>query len=160
MTQTSTTAELFIVAIQDLLDAKQAWIERSDALGEHAGKGIMTFLADQHSQAETHTQRLTEVLRERGAALQGPPNIWLRAILDDATRDAKTIMAGELRDIALCGAFRKGKQSERVSYETAIHLAGRLADAQARATLNACRDDEIEADARLEQLLVALIEEV
>ena len=75
MTQTSTTAELFIVAIQDLLDAKQAWIERSDTLGEHAGNGIKTFLADQRSRAETQAQRLTEVLRERGAALKGPPNI-------------------------------------------------------------------------------------
>ena len=160
MIQTSTTADLFVVAIQDLLDAKQAWIERSDALSAYASKGISTYLADEHKRAQTHAQRLTEVLCKRGAALTGPPNIWLRAILDDATRDATTIKAGGLRDIALCGAFRKGKQSERVSYETAIHLAERLGDAQARAALNACRDDEIEADARLEQLLVALTEEM
>lgn len=89
MTRTSTTADLFVVAIQDLLDATQAWIERSDAL---------------------------------------------------------------------CGAFRKGKQSKRISYETAIHLAERLGDARARGPLNACREEEIEADARLEQLLVALAE--
>ncbi|MCR5871172.1 ferritin-like domain-containing protein [Sphingomonas sp. J315] len=148
------------MAIQDLLDAKRGWIERSDALSEHAGEGIATFLAGEYARAETHAQRLTEVLRERGAALKGSPNIWLRAILDDAARDATTIRAGGLRDIALCGAFRKGKQSERVSYETAIHLARRLGAAQARATLNACRDDEIEADARLEQLLVALTGEM
>lgn len=160
MTQTSTTAELLVVAIQDLLDAKQAWIARSDALSEHAGKGIGTFLADEHARAETHAQRLAQLLRNRGAVLKGPPNIWLRAILDDAARDAATIMAGGLRDIALCGAFRKGKQSERVSYETAVHLAGRLGDPQARAILNACRDDEIEADTRLEQLLIALTEEI
>lgn len=160
MTQTSTTAELLIVAIQDLLDAKRAWIERSDALSEYAGKGIRTYLADEHARAATHAQRLMEILRERGAPLKGPPNIWLRAILDDAARDATTIEAGALRDIALCGAFRKGKQSERVSYETAIHLAERLGDAQTRATLNVCRDDEVEADARLEQLLVALTEEM
>ena len=160
MSQTSTAADLFVVAIQDLLDAKQGWIERSGALSERAGRGIKTFLADEHARAQTHAQRLIELLRERGAALNGPPNIWLRAILDDATRDAATIRAGGLRDIALCGAFRKGKQSERVSYETAIHLAERLGDAQARATLNACREEEVEADARLEQLLVALTEEM
>lgn len=160
MMQTSNTAQLLVVALQDLLDAKQVWIERSGALSEYAGKGIRTYLADEIKRAQAHAQRLTEVLGERGAALTGPPNIWLRAILDDATRDATTIKAGGLRDIALCGAFRKGKQSERVSYETAIHLAERLGDAQARAALNACRDDEIEADARLEQLLVALTEEM
>ena len=148
------------MAVQDLLDAKQGWIERSDALSAHAGERIKMVLADERARAQTHAQRLIEVLRERGAALNGPPNIWLRAILDDAARDAATIEAGGLRDIALCGAFRKGKQSERVSYETAIHLAGRLGDVQARATLNACRDEEIAADARLEQLLVALTEEI
>ncbi|RYG86031.1 MAG: DUF892 family protein [Alphaproteobacteria bacterium] len=160
MSQTSTTTDLFVVAIQDLLAAKHEWIERSNSLSEHSGKGIGTFLADEKVRAAMHTQRLAQLLSDRGAALKGPPNIWLRAILDDAARDAGTIKAGGLRDIALCGAFRKGKQSERVSYETAIHLAKRLGDAHARATLNTCRDDEVEADARLEQLLVALSEEI
>lgn len=92
--------------------------------------------------------------------LTAQPNIWLRAILEDATRNAMTIKAGCLRDIALCGAFRKGKQSERVSYQTATYLAECLGETQTRATQNVCRNDEVEADARLEQLLVALTEEM
>ena len=61
-----------------------------------------------------------------GADRQGPRNIWLRAVLEDAERDVATTAAGRWRDVALVGAFRKGKQAERVSYETAIALAGHL----------------------------------
>lgn len=159
MSDTSTIAELFVVAIQDLYDAEQGWIERCTPLSESAGKGLRTFLTDEHARATAQAQRLATILGDREAALAGQPNIWLRAILEDAARDATTIEAGALRDIALCGAFRKGKQSERVSYETAIGLAERLSDERARKVLNQCRDEEAEADARLKQLLDVLIDD-
>jgi ferritin-like metal-binding protein YciE len=101
-----------------------------------------------------------QIARGLEASPVGAPNIWLRAVLDDAARDARAIAAGPLRDIALVGAFRKGKQSERVSYETAIGLAEALAAPEAATLLTASRDEETEADADLAQVLAALLKTI
>ena len=90
----------------------------------------------------------------------GPPNIWLRAILDDAARDYETIVPGPLRDIALVGAFRKGQQSARVSYETAIGLARVTGRSDIETRLLLCRDEEAAADAALARLQQDLLGEI
>ena len=66
-------------------------------------------------------------------------------------------MAGPLRDTALIGAFRKGKQAERVSYETAIALAAGLGRSEDAALLTRSRNEEAAADARLAQLLQSTV---
>jgi ferritin-like metal-binding protein YciE len=62
-----------------------------------------------------------------------------------------------LRDTALIGAFRKGKQAERVSYETAVLLARRLGMKDVEVRLTAFRGQEEQADRELESLLQATI---
>ena len=79
-------------------------------------------------------------------------------IIDDAHRDSRSILAGPLRDIALIGAFRKGKQAERVSYETAIMLAELIERPSFASTLTECRDEEAAADERLAALLIRTVE--
>lgn len=160
MVDTSTPEQLLVVAVQDLHDAERAWIER---LPEFAGKtlrALAAFIETEQQRSAGQASRLMEVARGLEASPVGPPNIWLRAVLDDAARDASTIVAGPLRDIALVGAFRKGKQSERVSYETAIGLAEALAIPEAAALLAASRDEEAEADADLARILAALLQTI
>ena len=70
--------------------------------------------------------------------------------------DAATIAAGPLRDIAITGALRKAKQSERVSYETALALADLLGLDEAAATLTTIRDEEQAADEALADILQRL----
>lgn len=61
--------------------------------------------------------------------------ICVRAILDDAANDRETIAQGPLRDIALAGALRKAKQSQRVSHIAALALARTLAIPETAASL-------------------------
>ena len=61
-------------------------------------------------------------------------------------------------DTALVGAFRKGKQAERVSYETAIALAATLGEDEAETLLTGFRDEEAAADATLSSLLAASVD--
>lgn len=160
MPDTATAPALLIVALQDLHDAECAWVERADTLQPAASYRITTYLADETRVARTQAERLTGLIRALDAEPHGPPNLWLRAILDDAARDAESIAAGPLRDIALCGAFRKGKQAERVSYETAIGLARRLGHADMAALLTVSRDEEARADAALANLLDATLRDL
>jgi len=102
--------------------------------------------------------------RERAGRLQaiaialrmdiaGAENIWLRAILEDAHRDTTMIEQGPLLDIALIGAFRKGVQAERVSYETAMALAHSLGLDDAEQALTMSRDQLAGMDETLAGLL-------
>jgi ferritin-like metal-binding protein YciE len=160
MADTLTPHALLIVALQDLHDAELAWIERSADLQRNASYRTGTYLAEEARAAQAQAERLKSAIAALDGDVQGPRNIWLRAILDDAARDADTIAPGPLRDTALVGAFRKGKQAERVSYETAIGLARRMnCDALVR-TLTISRDEEARTDAALVILLDAILRDL
>ena len=159
MTKTSTAGQLLIVALQDLLDAERAWCERGPGRARDAGPQVAEFLQDDVARSEVQAQRIEHLLTALDPSSKGDANIWLRAILDDAARDIRSTAAGPLRDTALIGAFRKGKQAERVSYETAIRLAAQLHRSEDSALLTKCRNEEEAADARLQQMLGVAVAE-
>lgn len=59
--------------------------------------------------------------------LDGPDNLWMTGICDDARRDTETTKHGPLLDTALIGAIRKATGARAVSYDTAIAMAEVLA---------------------------------
>ena len=147
------------MALQDLNDAEQAVVDRVTSFEKDVSAGLASFLSDEGDRAAEQAKRLTRSLDLLGAPATDAPNIWLRAVLDDAARDYATIVPGRLRDIALVGAFRKGKQAERVSYETALGLARVTGKPDLEASLRLCRDEEAAADAELARLLQELLEQ-
>lgn len=160
MSETSTAAQLFIVAIQDLCDGERAWTEHLPALEAKTSNGLTRYASEERERAVRQCTWLEEIARHLDVEPTDAPNLWLRAILDDAERDSRTIVRGVLRDIALTGAFRKGKQSERVSYETAIGLAHATGQAEFALTLTRIRDEEAAADAQLARILEGLLQEI
>ena len=157
MADVGTTRDLLILALQDLSDAESAMIERLPQVRRHAkDPAFAEVISGDERLSVEQRDSLKTILRALDAPPDGPRNIWLRAILDDADNDAATIAAGVLLDIALVGALRKGKQSERVSYETAIRLAARLDLPDAVARLTAIRDEEAATDTALAEILARL----
>lgn len=145
---------LLVMAVQDLADGEAAMVERLPRVRGHArDPELQRILAEDAARSAVQGETLAKIAGGLGVEPRDAPNIWLRAILDDADDDAETIAAGPLRDIALTGAIRKGKQSERVSYETAIALAERLQMDEAAAALGTIRDEEAAADAALAEAL-------
>lgn len=154
---TSSHHALLTVAVQDLHAGEQLWVQRLPDLRDKAGATLRRFIEAECKRAATQAKELEAIATELGADIQGPPNLWLDGILDDATRDSDTIEAGTLRDIALIGAFRKGKQAERVSYETAVALGNYLYLLDMARSLTQIRDAEGEADADLYIQLMQLL---
>ena len=159
MSKTRTAQQLLTVALQDLLDAEYAWCERGPKLARDAGPRVAAYLEDEVQRSTLQSERIEKLLAALDEPTKGDPNIWLRAILDDAKRDIRSTEAGPMRDTALIGAFRKGKQAERVSYETAIALAGRLGRSEDAKLLTRSRNEEESADAHLFQLLGATVDD-
>jgi ferritin-like metal-binding protein YciE len=156
MADVTTETDLLINALQDLHDAEKAMVERLPGIADNVEYAPLRSLLDEDAARSAEQQRrVAHLLERREAEAEGAPNIWLRAILDDADRDSETVERGVLLDIALLGAIRKGKQAERVSYETAITLAQKLGGDDAP-TLELIRDEEAATDAALAEILLRL----
>lgn len=157
MAEVDTMQGLLVMALQDLHDGECAMAERLGEVRENtADEGLSTIVERDTGRSEQQRDQMAAMLRELGEEPGEAENIWLRAILDDADGDAETIARGPLRDIALAGALRKGKQSQRVSYETAIALARKLAMEDAAATLSRMAEGAEETDTALAEGLTRL----
>ena len=157
MAEVADTRALLLMALDDLADGERALLERLPVVFDHArDPAFRTFIEADRARSLEQYEGLAAIARAMGADLPGERNIWMRAVLDDAGNDAATIAEGPLRDVALVGALRKAKQSERVSYETALALARQLDLADASATLERIRDEESHADEALAAMLPAL----
>lgn len=153
MTRISSAASLLHTAIQDLHAGKRDAAVRLPKLAAAArDPALIALLRAEAALADAQALRLAGV----GGDLSGPDNLWMRGILDDAERDARTTDPGRLLDIALVGAVRKAKAAEIVSSETAIALALQL-DQRAMATaVTANREEEIATNRALKARLVAM----
>ena len=80
----------------------------------------------------------------------------MKAVLDDAKRDTKTVAQGDMLDVALLGALRKGAQAARVSYETAIALAKAVDRKEIGKLVTRLRDAHAGIDNDLAALLAPL----
>lgn len=148
---------LLLMALRDLYDGECVMAERLPKVRGDARDEVLRDCIHRDVQtSESQRQRLEAIAGDLGEPAGGQENIWLRAILDDAANDAETIAAGPLRDIALTGALRKAKQSERVSYETALVLADAMGLAEAAQSLRAIRAEEQAADDVLAGVLARL----
>ena len=153
MTRTSSRAALLRVCIQDLHAGKRLQAERLGGLARHASEpALQRMLEEEIARAGAQAERLAEL----GVDVEGPDNLWMSGILDDAERDTRSVEPGHLLDVAVLGAVRKAKASEIVSSETAIALAEALDMANLGAAVHANRAEEVASDRMLRALLMAI----
>lgn len=151
---TESAGDLLIVALQDLYAAEQILLDRlGDVADAASDERLIATIQGYRRASRARGETVASLIDGLGAPAEAAPNIWMKDVLDDAARDAATIVAGPLRDIALAGALRKGAQAARVSYETAIELAhtGEICRASSEA-----RDAHAAVDADLMRALVRL----
>ena len=152
MTRTSSHPALLRIALQDLRAGKVLLAGRLPALRDAAtAPTLKEAIAGLIEGAGVEAARLVGL----GLAPDGPENIWMAGILDDADRDAGSHQPGVLLDIALVGALRKAMAAQIVSSDTAIALARQAGLADYLAAAEANRADEAAADRRLHRLLAA-----
>jgi ferritin-like metal-binding protein YciE len=153
----NTARGLLIAAIQDLFDGELAWADALSRLADDArDRELTAFVQAEAGRAEDQGARLRQIAQALDTPPRGAPNIWLRAIAEDASRDTQMIARGAMLDIAMVGALRKGVQAQRVSYETAIALAAALGMNETADRLNATRTEEAGSDAALAEILNSL----
>lgn len=156
--ETSSLRKLLQLCLWDLYAGCQMIERRLPAVARRA--------ADAHWRTEV--QALPEAARLRaqrmhaaaaGGCENGPDNLWMRGIMDDAERDTRSIAAGFLLDLAMIGAVHKAIAAELASIRTAQAISARLGESATlqALTLNAAdlRGEEATLDRRLQVLALA-----
>jgi ferritin-like metal-binding protein YciE len=150
MSRTASADALLLVCFQDLHAACCAILQRvPDIARQASAPALRAQIGELVAAARFRRDRL-DIMAE---VSEGPRNLWIAGILDDAERDTATIAAGALLDTAMVGALRKAIAAEEVSHETAIALAGRIGGADHLAALRACHARLCALDAGLAKLL-------
>ena len=150
MSKTTTVTGLLAVCIQDLHAGCVAAAEGLPGVAQAAcDEGLKVAMAEVIASAA----RRAETLRVLGFDLDGPKNLWMAGILDDAERDTRSIAAAPLLDIAMIGAVRKALAAERVSIDTAVAVAAKVGRTD---TADALASNAADIDALDEVLRIAL----
>lgn len=129
-------AELFELCVQDHCAAARLAAKHLPTVAAAAGEDLaplVTRVAEEFAARPDAFARTVE-------SLDGPENLWMAGVTDDALRDTRTIDKGPLLDIAIVGAVRKALGADEVSLETAIGLARALDRAEDEASLTAMRE--------------------
>jgi ferritin-like metal-binding protein YciE len=153
MSTARSAPELLHAALQDLHAGKADQAERLPVLAATCSDAT---LADAFTGEARRVADQADLIRRAGIAVDGPDNLWMAGVLDDAERDTRQTEPGRLLDIALIGAIRKGKAAEIVAWETAIALASEVKLDDLRALADTQRSEDIASDRRLAALLATL----
>lgn len=149
MVKTKSKDELLHVCVQDLYAGRTLAATKLPTVASAAGEGLCALVqAMQQQYAEEAAQ-----FERTGYDLDGPENLWMAGIMDDAERDTRTIARGLLLDIAIIGAVRKALAADAVSLETAVVVAHSLGEESLGNLLRSMRERGHEADLRLRQRL-------
>jgi ferritin-like metal-binding protein YciE len=149
MSKTASKEELLQACVQDLHAAREVAVERLPGVTGHAGPELSKRLEDL---AETYGKEARQ-FEGTGVSLDGPENLWMAGVMDDAERDTRSIVRGVLLDTALIGAVRKGVAADSVSLETLVAVAQALGRDEIAALAQRMRERSGDHDARLRALL-------
>ena len=149
MAITASKDDLLKACIQDLHAARDVAAARLPHVAAAAGPELAPILRiiQRDFAAEA------EQLEATGHNLDGPENLWMAGVMDDAERDTRTIASGPLPDTALIGAIRKGLAADEVSLETGVAVARSLGKERDSELLEEMRERSAQSDGRLRQLL-------
>lgn len=143
MTRIGSAPALLHAALQDIHAGLRDQAARLPDVAHDAA--LRTLLAE----AKRGSGELADRLEHEGLSPNGPDNLWMGGVLDDAERDARSTQPGRLLDIALAGAIRKGKVAESAACDTALALAEGAGQVALIATVKVIRAEAARADAAL-----------
>lgn len=149
MASTESKDDLLQACIQDLHAARGVAAARLPRVAAAVGPELAPILRT----LERDFAAEAEQLEATGHDLDGPENLWMAGVMDDAERDTRTIASGPLLDTALIGAIRKGLAADEVSLETGVAVARSLGKERDGELLEQMRERSAQSDGRLRQLL-------
>ena len=153
MSKTATSHALLRACIQDLYAGKRLLVERLPRVVAAIDDQSLRIMLEQIVEA---ADVQAERLKGTGLADHGPANLWMAGMIDDATRDSKSIEPGPLLDVALIGAVRKMRAAEIVSDQTAIAVAAAIGQYAVIEAVQANEAEEVESNRALAVHLHAL----
>lgn len=153
MPDTTTPHELLQLCLWDIAEGCRMLADRLPGVARYVrDEGLRTSLDTAGSGATDRAKRLAEFIE----TAEGPANLWMAGILDDAERDPTSIASGPLLDVAVIGAVRKALHAEIASLHTARAMGEACGRVDVVGAVDCSLADAVARDAELHTLLARL----
>jgi hypothetical protein len=149
---TATCPDLLEVCIQDLHAGRKLATAKLPEVAKHASPPLAAIVSALCDDLVGEAKQFEQTDKD----LQGPENLWMAGIMDDAVRDTESVEPGPLLDTAIVGAIRKALAADEVSLETASVLAAALEETDLQKMIETMREGRRSTDEELRLLLYAV----
>ena len=154
-----TLESLFKEEIKDLYDAEKRLVLALPKMAKSASSAELRTAFEEHlEQTKTHVQRLEQVFDLMGTAAKGKPCAGMKGLLEEGEEVMGEDATEELMDAALIGAAQRVEHYEMAAYGTARTMAEHLGNDEAVGLLQETLDEEKDADEKLTQISLQLLE--
>jgi ferritin-like metal-binding protein YciE len=150
--------DLLVEGIEDLYDAeKQVAAALPKMLAAASSEELGGALASHLEETQDHISRLEAVFEEISGEPGGRECRPMRALIEDAGRLIGEIEKSPVLDVALIASARKVEHYQIAAYAAACGIAETLGQQEAFSLLHDTLEEEIEAEAALEELAEACL---
>ena len=156
--QLNTLQDLYVQQLQDLHSAEKQILRALPKMIKAANNDGLGAALDRHrEQTETHVVRLEKILKSLDQSPRGEKCKGMEGVLDEGAEMISFKGAPEVLDAGIILAAQRVEHYEIAGYGAAHSLAVTLEQREAADLLQATLNEEHEADRKLTELAVGLV---
>lgn len=152
---------LFEAELKDIYDAEKRIVRALPKLAKAASSDELRQALEEHLQVtKGHVQRLEQVFQLLGKPAKGKTCAGMKGLVEEGAEVIGEDASESLMDAAIIGAAQRVEHYEMAAYGTVRTFAERLGNEQAAALLGETLDEEKEADEKLTEISVRLLQDM
>lgn len=147
--------------LKDIYDAEQRLVKALPKMAKGASSDELRSAIEEHLEVtKGQVQRLEQVFENLGMTVKGKTCAGMKGLIEEGEEVLQHDAKESLRDAAIIGAAQRVEHYEMAAYGTARTLAEHLGNDEAASLLQETLDEEKEADEKLTEISMRLLEEI
>src|SRR5689334_17140824 len=156
-----TLSTLFEEDLKDIYDAEKRLVKALPKMAKAASSDELRSAIEEHLEVtKGHVQRLEQVFEGLGIPAKAKTCLGMKGLIEEGDEVLEKEGAEPLKDSAIIGAAQRVEHYEIAAYGTARTLAESLGNEEAAALLEETLNEEKEADQKLTDIAMRLLEEM
>jgi len=147
--------------LNDIYDAEKRLVKALPKMAKAASSDELRSAIEEHLEVtKGQVQRLEQVFEGLGIPAKGKTCVGMKGLIEEGEEALEKDGAENLKDAAIIGAAQRVEHYEMAAYGTARTLAESLGNDEAASLLEETLNEEKEADQKLTDIAVRLLEEM
>lgn len=145
--------------LKDIYDAEKRLVKALPKMAKGASSDELRSAIEEHLEVtKGQVQRLEQVFENLGMSAKAKPCAGMKGLIEEGEEVLQQEAEDTLKDAAIIGAAQRVEHYEMAAYGTARTLAEYLGNDEAAALLQETLDEEKEADEKLSEISMRLLE--